>query len=267
MHTPSYMAGSTGSTTPAPAMQHPLGMDENRANHAANRLAFWGALSASIGILLSGPLSLLLTMALAPQPPWQGPVVFAQHFHPLQQLAYLFGFPLIGGFVVLHAALPDTVAPARRPLARVALVITAVFASFICFNYVAQLAVVPALRHDDPPSPLVAALSMANPRSLCWALEMFGYGFLGVASLFIAPCFGATRLERAARWLLIGNGVMSVAGAAFTAVSMTWLMKPVGLVLYSAWNALVLAMTIVLTVVFSSRLRRPALRRPLSAAS
>jgi hypothetical protein len=57
-----------------------------------------------------------------------------------------------------------------------------VFAGLISFNYLAQGVVIPnAVRTLDPgASAIVTLLSMANPSSICWAIEMVGYGFLGL---------------------------------------------------------------------------------------
>ncbi len=216
---------------------------------AAARVGTRAAVVAAAGIVLSGPVSLVLVEALAPQPPWQDAAQLAAHFHPLQLLPYVFGFALVGGFVVLHAALVGFVHARERPFAIAALAFTAVFAALICFNYTAQLAIVPALRTDPASAGVVAALSMTNPRSICWFLEMFGYGVLGVASMLVAPCFHREPLERAAAVLLWANGGLSVVGAALTAWRPAWVMTGAGLVAYGAWNALVLAMTIVIALV------------------
>jgi hypothetical protein len=225
-------------TTPAP-------------HRRALTLGLWGASVAAAGIFLSGPVGALVSMAVAPQPAWQGPELFAERYHPIQLLPYGFGFVLVGGFVVLHAALVEAVDAARRPFAMAALGFAAVFATLIGFNDVAQIAVVPTLRDEPWAGALVSVLSMSNPSSLAWSVEMFGYGFLGIASLFAIPCFtGPGRLAHATVMLLVINGGSGVLGALATAIDPAWALTITGVAAYVVWNAAVLALAIAVALTF-----------------
>ncbi|MES1205363.1 MAG: hypothetical protein ABUS79_05450 [Pseudomonadota bacterium] len=97
-------------------------------------------------------------------------------------------------------------------LAAAAQVFTAVFAAFILFNYAVQTTFVPELaRHyDAADARILAALTMSNPRSLAWAIEMWGWGFLGVATWLVSPVFGGAGLERAAALTFAVNGPVSL---------------------------------------------------------
>ena len=79
--------------------------------------------------------------------------------------------------------------PVKRPVTQAALVFTGVYAALVALNYVVQTTFVPALvTHGDiADAPLIAAFTMAQPRSLAWGLEMWGYGFLGLATWLVAP--------------------------------------------------------------------------------
>ena len=81
---------------------------------------------------------------------------------------------------------------------------------------------------------------MANPDSLAWLLEMFGYAALGVATWLVAAGFGGGRWGTAVRLLLRGNGVLSVAGAIFTASIENFVFSMPALVAFFSWNALIL---------------------------
>jgi hypothetical protein len=72
---------------------------------APDRLLGLAALVVATGVLLSGPVGLLLA-AIHPQPPWRDAVTFADHFHPLQVAPFWLGFVLVFGcaFVVVRAA-------------------------------------------------------------------------------------------------------------------------------------------------------------------
>jgi cyanate permease len=48
-----------------------------------------------------------------------------------------------------------------------------------------------------------------NPHSFFWTLAALGYGFMGIALLFIVPVF-AEKSERAIKWLLIANGAVGL---------------------------------------------------------
>ena len=79
---------------------------------------------------------------------------------------------------------------------------------------------------------------MNNPRSLCWAIEMFAYAILGAVTWLVAPAF---REERAIALLLRANGVAS---AGVTLFDLAWVLTPVGLGFYVAWNLLVVAIMV-----------------------
>lgn len=67
------------------------------------KLTATGALVALAGYLLSGPGALLIIKNVQPQPPWTSARVFVEHYHPIQDLPYYFGFLLIGGMLMLMA--------------------------------------------------------------------------------------------------------------------------------------------------------------------
>jgi hypothetical protein len=137
-----------------------------------------------VGVLLSGPIALWIVHRVHPQPAWQGSARFAAELHPVQLLPYLGGFVLIGGCVALIASLQVLVPREPRARGYLALVLAAAFAALIVLNYVLQTTFVPSLVTPYAPvnDSLVAAFSMANPRSLAWALEMWGYAVFGGAT-------------------------------------------------------------------------------------
>ncbi|MCC6625570.1 MAG: hypothetical protein IT385_30310 [Deltaproteobacteria bacterium] len=197
----------------------------------------FGALGVMAGIVLSGPLAIAVVEAVAPQPPWSGAATYAAHFSPLQVLPYVAGLLLVSASVALVAGAALAARPERRGRALMALVLAAVFATMIIVNYTVQLALVPALVASGDPRHhvLLDLLSMGNPTSLAWALEMVGYGVLGVATWLVAPIMADLGSRWAAR-AFVANGVTSVAGAVWTALDPGWEMSPLGLVVFAAWN-------------------------------
>ena len=138
----------------------------------------------------------------------------------MQIIPYLGGIVLVSALVVLMAGLAGLASRALRPRVTVALMLMAVFATMIFFNYAVQTTFVPTLigQPDMGNRALLAALSMSNPDSLGWALEMWGWGFFGVATALVAPVFEGGHLARATRWAFYANGVVSVAGTIWTAL-------------------------------------------------
>jgi len=220
----------------------------------ADRMGFWAGVLLLFALPLSGPLGMWIAAAVAPQPPWTDAATFIRHHHPIQGLPFMFGFLLLVGFPALQVALHVRARPAARPFTLLGVVFAAVFAALIALNYIAQTALVPAAvaRGDGP---LIGLLSMTSPAAICWAIEMFGYGFLGLASLCAIPALDGQRVDRITRILLGANGVVSVAGAALTARDASWVLTRAGLWAFGAWNVVILAM--VLALVLSLRGRRP----------
>jgi len=225
-------------------------------NANARRVCLYGASLTLFGIIVSGPLALLVVDATHPQPPWESAALFARSYHAIQSAPFFGGFCLVAGFVVMMAGLHAAVEGRERALATAALVFTAVYAAMVSTNYVLQTTFVPELaRHYTPQSDaILATFSMSNPSSLAWGLEMWGYGFLGAATWLVAPVIAGSRastLERATAWTFIANGPASILPAILTAIRPGWVMTTPGMVGFVVWNVLVLAMTVLAILVFA----------------
>jgi hypothetical protein len=212
----------------------------------AEKTALRGAWLLLAGIVLSGPVGMWL-VTLHPQPSWSGPDAFALAYHPVQTLPYFLGFLLVGGAVTLIAGLQARAPEELAGRATAATAFAAAFAALIFFNYVVQTTFVPALVRDyrSEDGPLVAALTLSNPRALGWALEMWGYAVLGVATWLAAPVMAREgRLGRAAAALFVANGPVSIAGGVWTALAPGWVMSRAGMAMFATWNLLVVVMSI-----------------------
>jgi hypothetical protein len=104
-------------------------------------------------------------------------------------------------------------------------------------------------------------IAVANPRALGWAIEMWGYALLGVATWLAAPVFARNRLERLTASLMILNGVVSIIGGFATSLDLAWVLTPLGLVSYVAWNVVVFALSV---CVIASLRRRQGQARALA---
>ena len=181
---------------------------------------------------------MLIVQGVAPQPAWTGVEAFARSYHPIQTLPYALGYILLVGFVMFAAACHALGDSSMRLRTTAALVFTGVYAALVFTNYTIQLGYVPRTIAERPA--FLGALTMSNPSSFAWFLEMFGYAAMGVATWLVAPLFGGGTRGTAVRALLIVNGVMSVAGAACTAAFDRWVFSTSGLASFAGWNVVVI---------------------------
>jgi hypothetical protein len=189
-----------------------------------------------VGAILSGPVAVAVVNLSAPQPAWQGVEVFVASYHWIQTLPYLFGYLLLAGFVCFTAACHAR-AGERRAATSAALICTGVYAVLVFTNYTLQVGFIPRSLSARPE--YLALLTMANPRSFAWFLEMFGYAAMGAATWLLAAGFGGDRRGELIRYLLMANGIASIAGAAFVSLRDAWVFSASGLVSFALWNAIV----------------------------
>jgi len=213
---------------------------------------------ALIGAVTSGPLGVAVLAVAYPQPAWTNAATWAGAYRDIQILPYVFGYLLVSGFLFLLAYLHRLAPEDRKGRSTVALAFAAIFGAMIFTNYALQTTAVPWLLKGGQQDGMAfaAQLTMANPRSLGWALEMWGYAALGAATWLAAPAFGGTKLARLTGALFVANGPLSIAAAIGAVLWPQWLTSDAGLVLYLLWNLLVVVM--LLTAV--GALRRPTVQ-------
>jgi len=116
------------------------------------------------------------------------------------------------------------------------------FAALIFFNYICQTTFIRhlAMHYTPQNDSIIATFSMANPLSLSWAVEMWGYGILGVATWLMAGYYKGKNNTIA--WLLILNGIVSIATVVFSILDTDWVLTTIGLIAYMFWNVLMIAM-------------------------
>jgi hypothetical protein len=189
-----------------------------------------------VGSALSGPLGFLLVNLVNPIT-WTDVQSFASQYQVIQTLPYWFGFLYLAGFILFISASRPLLHEKDRIFGDAAMIATTIFASLIGLNYILQVGYVPSAVSD--PNEVLAAFTMNNPKSVCWLLEMFGWGFLGAATWLISAAFAQTRLERIAQRLMILNGIGSILVAFLTPWVPDLLLQIPGLVAYFVWNFLI----------------------------
>lgn len=98
---------------------------------------------------------------------------------------------------------------------------------------------------------------MGNPFSFAWAAEMWGYGFIGLATWFVSPFFRKGGIEMAAKVLFILNGILSISGALYTSADPGWVLTTAGYVSFGLWNILYLLMAMITIKVLNLRKNDP----------
>ncbi len=206
------------------------------------------------GILFSGLIFPVITSIFYPQPQWENHDLFIESFHPLQTATFFCGYFLVLGSLLTFTALCFLSAKEKKIWALSALAINVVFTAVVFLNYIIQTTYVPYLAANNPPEAeyLLAAFSMANPGSFAWALEMWGWGGIGLSFLFMAFIFGNQKTERLLRVLFLVNGISSVASAFITSIDMKWLFSPAGFGALIIWNLLILAIDFSLLAYFKN---------------
>jgi len=242
-------------------------MAENAARNSAYRIGALGAVLTAVGTLASGPLALPVVALVQPQPPWAGAGVFVENFHRIQTLPFYFGFVLLGGSILMLVSI--CALSKGRPASLAALVFMATGTTLIFLNYLTQTTFIPAIVGGYTPEsgPVIGAFSMSNAASLAWAIEMWGYGFMGLGTWLAAGFFGAGRLERAARILFILNGVASVFGALIVSFDLEGVFSIPGLIGYGLWNVLYVALAVVFHRVLQRRRAAERATQPASQVS
>lgn len=200
------------------------------------------------GIVFSGLVFPVLSLILTPQPQWRDAALFVESFHPLQTATFFCGYFLVIGslltFIVLYKTAPEN----RKLWALSGLVINVVFTTVVFLNYIIQTTYIPYLANNNPPetATILTVFTMANPGSFAWALEMYGWGGIGLSFILMAFIFNHGKLAKTLKILFLANGICSVASALMTSFDMKWLFSPAGLTALVVWNVLVFVIDIFL---------------------
>ena len=208
------------------------------------------------GIIFSGLVFPVLAMIICPQPEWQGAELFVKSFHPLQTATFFCGNFLVIGSLLTFIVLYLTTHVEKKVWALSALAINVVFTAVVFLNYIIQTTYVPYLAVNNPPetATVLAVFTMANPGSFAWALEMYGWGGIGLSFIFMAFIFGNGKYERLLKILFLANGICSFVSAIMTSINMNWLFSPAGLTALVVWNVLVFVIDIFLLKYFRNKL-------------
>ncbi len=210
------------------------------------RMMILSSIFVIAGSFLSGPGGYLIVNIANPIS-WTNVSAFATQYHYIQTLPYWFGFLYLAGFILFISISRQLMMEKDRFLGDAALIATSIFASLIGTNYLLQVGFVP--KAIAQPNEVLAAFTMNNPDSICWMLEMFGWGFLGIALWLVISAFNNFPSRKIIKGLITLNGVGSVVAAALAALLPSSLLLQIpGLVAYFAWNILIWVIMILVII-------------------
>ena len=122
----------------------------------------------------------------------------------IQPLATVIGFLLASSFLVVMACIHCYASDERKVFSLVGLSFAIVYATLISVNYFIQLTFVRQSSFN------VEVFAMDNPQSMMWVIEVLGYFFMGLATLFAAPVFESGRIESIIKGLFAANGILGI---------------------------------------------------------
>jgi hypothetical protein len=129
----------------------------------------------------------------------------------------------------------------RKVFSLVGLSFAIIYATLISVNYFIQLTFVRQTTFD------VSIFDMNNSQSMMWVIEVLGYFFMGLSTLFAAPVFGSGKVENLARWLFVTNGILGILTPIAYALSLPMAILLGGLII---WDIVMPLSTASLAILF-----------------
>ena len=132
----------------------------------------------------------------------------------IQPFATVVGFLLTLSFLIVMACIHSYASEERKVFSLVGLSFAIIYATLISVNYFIQLTFVRWSTLD------VSIFDMANNQSMMWVIEVLGYFFMGLSTLFAAPIFGKGKVESLVKWLFVANGILGILASIAYALSL-----------------------------------------------
>jgi hypothetical protein len=174
-------------------------------NTLVGRIGFWSAIFVTIFLAISG-------------------VTSSASIYLVSNIS---GFILTSIFLIVIICIYYSAPDDKKILCHIGLSFAIIYATMISMNYFIQLTFVQfgAFNTD--------IFSMKNPQSMMMTIEVLGYFFMGLSTLFIAPIFESGRLEKSIRWLFVFNGILGIGGAIGYALNLDWRILIGGLLIWT----------------------------------
>lgn len=189
----------------APSPDHQKeGPLESRTSQAVYKLGFWSALLASVFSIAYdiGQLAEWLDLMGSGGGPehdstWYGLVI-------LLVPSLFLGISFVVMMVCVHHLSPTD----RRIWSQTALTFAIMYGTLICMNYFVQLTLVAPHLYRGDVDDFVRPFLFRVFDSFTYSVDLLGYSFMSLSTLFAAFVFRGRGLERTIRWFLIANGLI-----------------------------------------------------------
>lgn len=223
-------------------MGNKLNLSDVMKDNELYKMIKLSALIVIIGSLLSGPITAGIVKLTCPQPAWIDARTYLENYNWVQSLPIIFGFVfLMGNCLFLSSVIRQAKTEKEKILSNMAIIMMSVYAVIISVNYIIQIAYMKPIEGMN--ESIITILSMSNPFSLSWILEMSGYAFLGISLWLIVPLFKKKIIKN----LIVLNGVFSVLGAVITYIDLSFPLGSVfGIISYIFWNILIVAIMVLI---------------------
>jgi hypothetical protein len=174
-------------------------------NTLVSRFGFWSSILVTIFLAISG-------------------VTSSASIYLVSNIS---GFIVTFLFLIVIICIYYSTSDEKKILGHIGLSFGIIYATMISMNYFIQLTFV---RFD---AFNIEIFSMKNPQSMMMTIEILGYFFMGLSTLFIAPIFQSGRLEKSIRWLFVFNGILGIGGAIGFALNLDWRVLIGGLLVWT----------------------------------
>jgi len=111
-------------------------------------------------------------------------------------------------FVILMGAVHRQTPPDKRIWSQTGLTFAIMYGTLICMNYFVQLTLVAPALYQGNITDYVRPFLFHVFNSFTYSVDLLGYSFMSLSTLFAAFVFTRPGLEKTVRWFLIANGVI-----------------------------------------------------------
>jgi len=184
--------------------------ERNLLNKMVSRIGFWSAILTTVWTIWF-IVAFGYYMSSLPSE-WPGIEAFAASFEPIPYIAWVIPCLLLAlTFPVMISCIYFYASDDKKLWSLLGLVFAAMYGAILATNYWLLLTVV----RESILSGYTEGLEwfvIGSPHSITNTIEGIGYGFMGLAAIFVSQVFGGNRLEIWLQRLFIVNGVAGIAG-------------------------------------------------------
>ena len=184
--------------------------ERNLLNKMVSRIGFWSAILTTVWTIWF-IVAFGYYMSFLPSE-WPGIEAFAASFEPIPYIAWVIPCLLLAlTFPVMISCIYFYASDDKKLWSLLGLAFAAMYGAILATNYWLLLTVV----RESILSGYTEGLEwfvIGSPHSITNTIEGIGYGFMGLAAIFVSQVFGGNRLEIWLQRLFIVNGVAGIAG-------------------------------------------------------